>query len=469
MKVNDKGNDEKRRSSHVSLTINDASIPFYGKIRQTLYYFFLAYIITFVSSVPTQNDLLFLSGTMTTVSSSTVSSSKSLFPFWQITLASFLGWFLDAFDQTTLMFTLPDIGRDFGCTMATMGGVLLSQAIGRAIGNTGGGWLADKFGRRPAFMLGIIWFALFSTLTGITHSVWELITIQFLFGIGFGGEWSASAALLMETVPASLRSKASAIMMSGYEIGYLAAAGAQALLLPHYGWRILFFIGLVPAILAIFVRFGVKESPLWLAQRDKHAQPHVTPPPTFSWSESAIQAIVLMCFLEFQKAAIYTFYPSVLRGSHHLTPQLVFWPITCYCVGSFFGKLVCGSLAERYGDGRVMQVAIGVVMLIIWPFLCTTNWNILLITAFIMGAAASGVFALVPHYLAQRFPSSQRSFGMGLSYALGSIGQGVAGKIIPVLGPSIATLPLSATAFVLGSSAISAGVTIYKPKKLPEF
>lgn len=405
---------------------------------------------------------------MTASSSLSQPSSQSLRPFWQVTLASFLGWFLDAFDQTTLMFTLPDIARDLGSTMAAMGGVLLGQALGRAAGNTLWGWLADHFGRRPAFMLGVLWFALFSTLTGFVHSVWVLIVVQFLFGVGFGGEWTASASLLMESVPASLRSRASAIMMSGYEIGYLAAAGMQALLLPQYGWRVLFFVGVLPALLTIFIRIGVKESPVWLASRAKQNTQR-TRAPSFSWSASALQAIILMCFLEFQKAAIYTFYPSILRGSHHLTPQLIFWPITLYCVGSFLGKLFCGSLAERFGDARVMQVAIGVVMITIWPFLCATHWLLLLASAFIMGAAASGVFALVPHYLAQRFPSEQRSFGMGLSYAVGSIGQGIAGKIIPILGPTAATLPLSAMVLVLGSSAVSAGISAYTPKKMPEF
>ncbi|WP_018979965.1 MFS transporter [Saccharibacter floricola] len=405
---------------------------------------------------------------MTAASSSSTASRPSLLPFWQVTLASFLGWFLDAFDQTTLMFTLPDIARDFGCTMATMGGVLFSQALGRATGNTLWGWFADRFGRRPAFMLGVVWFAVFSTLTGMTHSVILLMVVQFLFGAGFGGEWTASAALLMETVPASLRSRASALMMSGYEVGYLAAAGMQALILPHYGWRVLFFIGVIPAFLAIFIRIGVKESPVWLASRAEHHKTKTQAPP-FSWSGSALQAITLMCFLEFQKAAIYTFYPTILRGSHHLSPQLIFWPVTLYCVGSFLGKLTCGSLAERFGETRVMQVAIALTMLIAWPFLCAPQWSVLLASAFIMGAASSGVFALVPHYLSLRFSSEHRSFGMGISYAVGSLGQGVAGRIIPALGPTVSSLPLSALALVLGSSAISAGITAYKPKKMPSF
>lgn len=183
-------------------------------------------------------------------------------------------------------------------------------------------------------MLGVVWFGVFSAMTGLSHSLLMLGIVQFLFGIGFGGEWTASAALLMESVPAWTRPMASALMMSGYEVGYFAAAGAQALILPHYGWRVLFFIGLAPALLAIFIRLGVKESPVWLRNRaDRAAGQAKTPTQPlpkvkFRLNGAAIQAIAFMAFLEFQKAAIYTFYPTILRGSHHLTPQDIFIPIT---------------------------------------------------------------------------------------------------------------------------------------------
>lgn len=393
----------------------------------------------------------------------------TLKPFWRVTFAAFLGWFLDAFDQTALLLTLPDISHDFGVTISAMGTVLLAQSIGRAVGNTGWGWLADRYGRRLAFLLGVLWFGVFSAATGFSHSLISLIVIQFLFGIGFGGEWTASAALLMESVPGKSRAMASAIMMSGYELGFLAATAAQAVILPHYSWRLLFFIGLAPAVLALFIRWGVQESPVWTLKQERQkglngAAPQ--PKAKFILTLAAVQAIALMSFLEFQKAAIYSLYPTILRNVHHLTPALVFWPIGCFCIGSLVGKLSCGALASRFGDLRVIIGTLLVVILTIYPFLSAETYPVLLVSAVIMGLAASGVFALVPHYLAKRFPSDTRSFGMGLSYAIGSLGQGLAGKLVPVFGRNLG-LPLSAQLFVIGSSVIVGAIAWAEPDELP--
>ena len=122
-------------------------------------------------------------------------------PHRRLVIACFLGWFLDAFDQVAIILVLSEVGRHFGVSLVAMGLVITAQSIGRVFGNIGWGWLADRYGRKLTFMLGVVWFAAFSGMSGLAWSYAALIVIQFLFGIGFGGEWTASAALLMETVP----------------------------------------------------------------------------------------------------------------------------------------------------------------------------------------------------------------------------------------------------------------------------
>ncbi len=388
-----------------------------------------------------------------------------LAPHWRVVFAAFLGWFLDAFDQVILILALPEIGRHFGVSLTAMGLVITLQSLGRMVGNTSWGWLADRYGRKLTFMLGVIWFAVFSGLSGLAWSYTALLVIQLLFGIGFGGEWTASAALLMETVPPRARQLASSLMMAGYEFGFFAAAGAQALLLPRFGWRALFLVGIAPALLAIFIRIGIAESPVWLAmQRTRRTR--TEPRVRFRLDVAALQACVLMLVLQFQNAAIYSFYPTLLKTVHHFTPGGVFAAVAAYSVGSILGKPCCGALASRIGDRATISIYLLVAILDIIPFVTSSRPALLLPSAFVMGAFGNAIFALVPHYLALRFPSDTRSFGMGLAYALASLGQGIAGYVVPWTGRA-AGLGHAIELFVVAGSIGVAAIVARQPAALP--
>ena len=393
-----------------------------------------------------------------------------LMPYWRVTLAAFLGWFLDAFDQVVLLLALPDIGRSLHASLTAMGLVIAAQSVGRVLGNTGWGWLADRYGRKLTFMIGIVWFAVFSGLSGLAWSYAAMVAIQLLFGIGFGGEWTASATLLMESVPARARPLASAIMMSGYEVGFFAAAAAQAVILPRYGWRILFFIGILPALLAIFIRIGVPESPVWLKlRRDMASGAAISQkrePAWFRLTPAALQALAFMAFLQFQNAAIYSFYPTLLRTVHGFTPESVFPAVAAYCIGSMIGKPLCGWAASRFGERTTLFVYLVITVLAIVPFAGGTAPWMLLGAAFVMGMFGNSVFALVPHYLAQRFPSQSRSLGMGVSYAFAAGGQGIAGFVVP-WGGGIVGLARAMEVCVIAGSLVVGLVAARQPAELP--
>ena len=388
-------------------------------------------------------------------------------PHWRLVLAAFLGWFLDAFDQVALLLALPDIGKHFGVSLTAMGLVITAQSLGRVGGNIGWGWLADRYGRKLTFMAGVIWFAAFSGLSGLAWSYAALLVIQLLFGIGFGGEWTASAALLMESVPEKARSAASSLMMAGYEFGFFAAAGAQALLLPSFGWRSLFLVGVAPALLAILIRRGVAESPVWLrTQAERRAPGRHAARPRLRMDWPAWQACAFMLLLQFQTAAIYSFYPALLRDVHGYGPDGVFAAVALYSAGSIGGKLLCGFAAGRLGDRPVVLACLAVTVAVVAPFAGSGGTGVLLGAAFVMGASSSGVFALVPHYLSLRFSNAVRSFGMGLAYALAACGQGVATYAVPAAGSGMG-LAHAIELFVALSSAAVAAVVLRQPAELP--
>ncbi len=389
-------------------------------------------------------------------------------PHWRVVLAAFLGWFLDAFDQVALLLVLPEIGRNFGVSLTAMGLVVTAQSLGRIGGNLGWGWLADRYGRKLTFMLGVVWFAGFSGLTGLAWSYAALLVVQLFFGIGFGGEWTASAALLMETVPPRARALASSLMMAGYEVGFFAVAGVQALLLPRFGWRSLFFVGVAPALLALYIRVGVQESPVWLRAREGRARDTRAAPPGrgFRMDAAAWQACLFMAALQFQTAAVYNFYPTLLKTDRGFSPDGVFAATAAYSVGSILGKLASGWAAARAGERPVILVCLLVSVAGVAPFAGAAQLTSALPTAALLGASSSGVFALVPHFLSRRFADAVRSFGMGLAYAVASLTQAVATYLIPATGRGIG-LAHAMEAFVVAASVLTAAAVVREPRDLP--
>lgn len=387
-------------------------------------------------------------------------------PHWRLVLAAFLGWFLDAFDQVALVLLLPQIGQHFGVSLTAMGFVITAQSVGRIFGNIGWGWLADRYGRKLTFMLGVVWFAAFSGLTGFAWSYGALVVIQLLFGIGFGGEWTASAALLMESVPEKAREVASSLMMCGYEFGFLAAAGAQTLLVPHFGWRSLFFVGVVPALLALFIRVGVNESPVWLRQQREGKVAAPAPHKPFRLDPAAVQACAFMAVVQFLAASVYDFYPTLLETVHHWDKSQVFGAIAAYSIGSILGKLASGRAAARIGDRATILVLLGVTALVLLPFTRAVTTPAVLATAFTIGASNSGVFALVPHFLSVRFGNAMRSFGMGLAYALAAAAQAVATTTLPASARSLG-LATAIVVFVGVSALCAAAIVAREPRVLP--
>ena len=178
-------------------------------------------------------------------------------------IAGFLGWTLDAFDFFLVIFCLTAIGHEFGKSDAEIALSVTVTLAFRPVGAFLFGLIADRYGRRLPLMLDLVFYSIVEVLTGFAPNYTVFLVLRALFGIGMGGEWGVGATLVMEKAPPRLRGLLSGFLQQGYALGYLLAAIAYLFVFPRWGWRPLFFIGGLPALLALFVRARVKESAVW--------------------------------------------------------------------------------------------------------------------------------------------------------------------------------------------------------------
>jgi len=184
-------------------------------------------------------------------------------------LAGFLGWTLDAFDFFLVVLSLTAIAKEFHRTDAEIAFSITLTLAFRPVGAFIFGLMADRYGRRVPLMVDLVFYSVVEVLTGFAHSFTVFLLLRALFGIGMGGEWGVGASLAMEKVPPKLRGFLSGMLQQGYALGYLLAAVCFYFVFPRWGWRPMFFIGGLPALLGLFVRFRVKESEVW--QKTRHS------------------------------------------------------------------------------------------------------------------------------------------------------------------------------------------------------
>src|SRR3989441_3089849 len=187
-------------------------------------------------------------------------------------VASFLGWTLDAFDFFVLVFVHPSGAAEFGRGIPDLALTITITLAFRPVGAFLVGILAGRSGRRLPLMIDLVFYSVVEVLSGLAPNYATFLVLRALFGIGMGGEWGVGASLAMEKVPPRWRGVLSGVLQEGYAVGYLLAAGCSFFVLPRWGWRPMFFIGGLPALLALFVRFKVKESAVWERTRHRSGQ-----------------------------------------------------------------------------------------------------------------------------------------------------------------------------------------------------
>ena len=342
-------------------------------------------------------------------------------------LAGFLGWTLDAFDYFLVVMCLTSIAKDFGTRIEAVALSITITLACRPVGAFLFGLLADRYGRRLPLMLDLVFYSIVEVLTGLAPNLTIFLILRALFGIGMGGEWGVGASLAMEKVPPKWRGVLSGVLQEGYAFGNLLASACYFALFPIVGWRPLFFIGGLPALLALYVRFGVRESEVWERSRETDWA-GLWRGIVSNWRLFAY-LVVLMAMMNFSSHGTQDLYPTFLEKAHHFSPHRRAVLNAFSMVGAIAGGIAFGLLSDRIGRRRAMIAALLLATLVVpmWAFARTPA--LLWAGGFLIQFMVQGAWGIIPAHISELSPDSVRGFLPGFSYQCGALIAGTAPTI----------------------------------------
>src|ERR1051326_262830 len=372
-------------------------------------------------------------------------------------IAGFLGWTLDAFDFFLVGLSLTAIAAEFHKTDAEIALTITLTLAFRPVGAFIFGLLADRYGRRLPLIIDLIFYSFIEVLSGLAPNYTTFVVLRALFGIGMGGEWGVGASLAMEKVPPKLRGLLSGLLQEGYATGYLLAAGCYFFVFPRWGWRPMFFIGGLPALLAIFVRLRVKESEVWQKTRHK------------TWSQLGrgiashwklfIYLVLLMMMMNFVSHGTQDLYPTLLKRAWGFKPQKVAAITAFTMVGAIIGGILFGRLSDRFGRRRSMITALVCAMLVIPLWSLSPVLSLSLVGGFMMQFMVQGAWGIIPAHLDRKSPDSVRGFLPGFAYQCGVALAGLVAFIQAVFAARTSyptTMALTTVTVIAGAILINA-------------
>lgn len=344
-------------------------------------------------------------------------------------IAATLGWVLDSMDVLLYAIVLGQLLLEFGMSRA-MGGFLNSLTLmSSAVGGVLFGVLADRFGRVRSMMASILVYSIFTALCGFSQTVTQLAVFRLLLGLGIGGEWSTGAALISETWPERHRGKAFGIMQSGFAIGYALAAIVAAIVLPRWGWRFVFFAGVLPALVTFWIRRNVAEPEVWREARNRRSGARgevmglpalLAPGIRYSVFAASMVSICAM----FASWGLFLWIPPLLslpieRGGAGLGPVEFNVFLVVMHTGSFLGYLTFGALADRLNRKR-LYIAYVLIAAAIVPFYAATRDPLaLLLIGPLVGFFGAGHFSGFGVVTGALFPTAIRATAQGFTYNIG--------------------------------------------------
>jgi MFS family permease len=382
-------------------------------------------------------------------------------------VAGGLGWMLDAMDVMLYSLVLAHLMRELGMDKATAGSLNSLTLVASAIGGLLFGYLADRVGRRRALMLSILAYSLASGACGLATSITQLALFRFLLGLGMGGEWATGAALIAETWRAEHRGKALGLMQSTWAIGEILAAGVVAVVLPRFGWRAVFFAGVLPALVVLWIRQGVAESSLW--ERHQGAVSRV------GWRRlwepdvrrHGLVATAMNALSMFGYWGLFTWIPAYLslpvdQGGRGLDLMKTTAWLVVMGVGKWLGYVVFGVSADAFGRRRSYVAYLLAAAVLVPIYGLVRQPEALLVLGPLVAFFGTGFFSGYSALTAELFPTEVRATAMGLSY---NVGRGFSALAPWVVGLMAGRGGLGSAFVVLAGAFLAAGLLA---SRLPE-
>ena len=340
-------------------------------------------------------------------------------------LAGFLGWTLDAFDWFIVTLCQVHIAASLHVDPGAIVWCLTLTLMARPIGAFIFGLLADRYGRRRPMMINLVFYSTLSVLSGMCHSYHTFLLCRILFGIGMGGEWGVGASLAMEKVPPKFRGLLSGLLQEGYAAGGLLATAAFFLVHPRMGsgdWRPLFYIGGLPALLALFIRFRVKESAVWEKSK-KDSWGNLGAALVSHWKLFFV-LFLLMLMMNLSSHGTQDLFPKFLQLKFQLDPvhslgRLSAVNAIAFC-GAIVGGVVVGHLSDRVGRRRAMigSFVLATLLVPLWAY--ANSLALLMVGAFLLQFMVQGAWGVIPAHITELSPDSVRGVLPGFAYQCGA-------------------------------------------------
>jgi SHS family lactate transporter-like MFS transporter len=371
--------------------------------------------------------------------------------------AGFLGWTLDAFDYFLVVYCLTAIAKEFHRTDAEMALAITLTLAMRPAGAFIFGLLADRYGRRRPLMVNLVFISVIEVATAFAPHYTSFLVLRALFGIGMGGVWGVGGSLALERVPAKFRGLISGLLQEGYALGNLLAALCFFFLFQTWGWRPMFMLGGAPALLAIYVRFQVRESEVW--ERTKHSGWGPLRKSILSNWKLFLYLVVLMTFMNFSSHGTQDMYPTFLQRFWHFDASKRSLISMIAGVGAICGGIAGGYYSDFKGRRRAIVTALllGVLMIPLWAL--APNEPLLIAGAFLMQFMVQGAWGVIPAHLSELSPDGVRGFLPGFAYQCGVLFSSSLVMVQAVLAEHISyatTMAVTAAVVFVGGSIVAA-------------